>query len=181
MRWITPWPGISGTLEVMSDSPAPAHPTTDAPSMQWSSNPWWPTGGIVVSVVLAVSALRSPDVLGLVFLGSAALTLMVWSGIALSRRTGLTLVDDALVLRSTLRTRVVPLDRLLDVQVLEHRRLGLSAPVLRVEYRGPTGDAELEIFTRSDLDADPHEVVRALMSAGLVDHERGTSFMLRHH
>ena len=164
----------------MPDSATPSHSTTDAPRLEWSANPWWPIGGLVVTVVLAVAALRSADALGLVFLGSASLTLMVWSGIALSRRTGLALVDGALVLRSTLRTRIVPLDRLRDLKVLEQRRLGLSAPVLRVEYRGPTGDNELEIFTRTDLDADPHEVARELSAAGLVDHGQGVMFMLRH-
>lgn len=135
--------------------------------LQWSAGALWPALGLAGAVALGAGAVLAGDALGRVFLGAAAVVLACWAGLTLWRRPGLRLVDDALVVRSPLGSRIIPLSEVVEVRALAQSRTGLRSHVLRVEYRDPRGEAELAVLTRGDLGADPRDVHDALLEAGL--------------
>lgn len=104
------------------------------------------------------------DAPGRLLLGIAGVVVGAAALIGLRARPRLAADDEALALRSLLRTRRWPWARVDAVRVVRMRRLGLPAAYLEIDARDDDGGERLLVLGRLELGTDPVEVAEALQA-----------------
>ena len=131
---------------------------------EWSPQPSWAVGRLVVAGVLAGAAvLVVADVPGRLLVGLAAAGSALTAAHDLLVRPRLAARPDGLVVRSWGRRRRLGWPGL-RVRVRAVRRLGTTVRSLELDLAGPHDDGTLVVLGRRDLGAPVDEVARALRS-----------------
>ena len=117
----------------------------------------------VAGLILAIGAVTLiTDAPGRIFLGIAAVGLLVFASLSWRARPKLAISDDGLVTRGWLRTNVLRPADIKIIRITEFRRLARKVRLLEID----TTDGGLLVFTRWDLGTDPLHVLDALTAAG---------------
>lgn len=132
----------------------------------WSPGAMWPSVQIALGVGLVALGLQRQDPLALLLTGLAALILVPTGISRLLRRPRLEVVDDSLAIKKLSSTLFVPKEEIVEVRVLGMTRWGARQHMMRLEYVDDRGREQLDVFTRTDLGADPRQVVDTLTRLG---------------
>src|SRR3979490_2261960 len=113
----------------------------------------------VLGLILATGAVTLiPDVPGRIFVGIAAVGLVVFASLSWRARPKLAITDDGLVTRGWSRTNVLRRSDIKLIRITEFRRIARKVRLLEID----TADDRLLVFTRWDLGTDPLDVLDAL-------------------
>jgi hypothetical protein len=126
-----------------------------------------PTFGIaacgVSGLILAIGAVTLiTDAPGRIFLGIAAVGLLVFASQSWRARPKLAITDAGLVIRGWWRTNLLRHSDIKIIRITEFRRIARKVRLLEID----TADDRLMVFTRWDLGTDPLNVLDALTAAG---------------
>jgi hypothetical protein len=102
------------------------------------------------------------DVPGRIFVGIAAVGLVVFASLSWRARPKLAIRDDGLVIRGWTRTKLLRRSDIKIIRITEFRRLARKMRLLEID----TADDRLFVLTRWDLGTDPLNVLDALTAAG---------------
>ena len=117
----------------------------------------------VLGLILATGAVTLiTDVPGRIFVGIAAVGLVVFASLSWRARPKLAIRDDGLVIRGWTRTKLLRRSDIEIIRITEFRRLARKMRLLEID----TTDDRLFVLTRWDLGTDPLNVLDALTAAG---------------
>jgi Bacterial PH domain len=117
----------------------------------------------VAGLILAIGAVTLiTDAPGRIFLGIAAVGLLVFASQSWRARPKLAISDDGLVIRGWWRTNLLRRSDIKIIRITEFRRIARKVRLLEID----TADDRLMVFTRWDLGTDPLNVLDALTAAG---------------
>jgi hypothetical protein len=117
----------------------------------------------VLGLILATGAVTLiTDVPGRIFVGIAAVGLVVFASLSWRARPKLAIRDDGLVIRGWTRTKLLRRSDIETIRITEFRRLARKMRLLEID----TTDDRLFVLTRWDLGTDPLNVLDALTAAG---------------
>ncbi len=102
------------------------------------------------------------DLPGRVLAGVAAVGLILFAGMSWLARPKLAITPEGLALRGWFRTQILQQSDIKIIRIMEFRRYGRRVRLLEIEK----ADADLVLFSRWDLGADPVQVLDALTAAG---------------
>ena len=130
---------------------------------QWEPHTAGIAGCGVAGVLMAIAAVTLvTDLPGRVLAGVAAVGLILFAGMSWLARPKLAITPEGLVLRGWFRTQVLQQSDIKIIRIMEFRRYGRRVRLLEIEK----ADADLVLFSRWDLGADPVQVLDALTAAG---------------
>ena len=130
---------------------------------QWEPHTAGIAGCGVAGVLMAIAAVTLvTDLPGQVLAGVAAVGLILFAGMSWLARPKLAITPEGLVLRGWFRTQVLQHSDIKIIRIMEFRRYGRRVRLLEIEK----ADADLVLFSRWDLGADPVQVLDALTAAG---------------
>jgi len=130
---------------------------------QWEPHTAGIAGCGVAGVLMAIAAVTLvTDLPGRVLAGVAAVGLILFAGMSWLARPKLAITPEGLVLRGWFRTQVLQHSDIKIIRIMEFRRYGRRVRLLEIEK----ADADLVLFSRWDLGADPVQVLDALTAAG---------------
>lgn len=130
---------------------------------QWEPHTAGIAGCGVAGVLMAIAAVTLvTDLPGRVLAGVAAVGLILFAGMSWLARPKLAITPEGLALRGWFRTQILQQSDIKIIRIMEFRRYGRRVRFLEIEK----ADADLVLFSRWDLGADPVQVLDALTAAG---------------
>ena len=130
---------------------------------QWEPHTAGIAGCGVAGVLMAIAAVTLvTDLPGRVLAGVAAVGLILFAGMSWLARPKLAITPEGLALRGWFRTQILQQSDIKIIRIMEFRRYGRRVRLLEIEK----ADADLVLFSRWDLGADPVQVLDALTAAG---------------
>lgn len=143
-----------------------AVPEAGHTAASWSPGAVFPGLQIALGLGLVAAGLLRQDPLALILTGLAAVFL-VGAGVSqLLRRPRLEVVDGLLAIKKLRGVEFVSPGAMREVRALGVSRWGVRQHLMRLEYVDDRGREQLDVFTRTDLSADPRDVVDILTGLG---------------
>ena len=143
-----------------------AVPEAGHTAASWSPGAVLPGLQIALGLGLLAAGLMRQDPLAVILTALAAVFL-VGAGVSqLLRRPRLEVVDGLLAVKKLRGVQFVSPEAMLEVRVLSVSRWGVRQHLMRLEYVDDRGREQLDVFTRTDLSADPRDVADTLTGLG---------------